>query len=135
MKKIIFNNRIIAIAFFTIFSAVAAPAVMATESPVAPVEVSYIGKLQNQPLFQLKVTGDEQQNDFSVIIRDPNGNVLYSENIKAESFTKKFLLNTDEIGDDILSIEVVNKKAKNSSIYEINRNTRLVDEVEVNKVK
>ncbi len=35
-----------------------------------------------------------------IIIRDDVGNSLYRENIKGEIFSKNFLVNTEEMGDD-----------------------------------
>jgi len=135
MKKIISNNRIIAIAFFTAFSFAAAMPASAGEQPVLPVKLVYVGQLNSQPLFQLNVSGNEQHDHFSIIIRDEAGNILFWENIRSENFSKKFLLNTDEIGDDTLQLEVVSRKARQSVKYEINRHTRLVEEVDIVKVK
>ena len=136
MKKIFNNNRLIAIAFFTIFSVAIAPAAMAGEkNPVVPVEMKFTGLIKNQPVFQLNFTGNSEQNEFTIIISDEYGNSLYSENIKGENFTKKFLLNTDEIGDNTLLFKILSNKTKQSVTYEVNRNTRLVQDVEINVVK
>ncbi len=135
MKKILSNNRLIAVAFFTIFSVAAAPSVIARENPVVPVTLVYVGKMKDQPVYQLNVAGNAEQNDFSVIIRDEYGNVLFWENIKSENFSKKFLFNTDEIGDNMLELEVISKKTRKSVRYEINRNIRFTEEMTVTKVK
>ena len=136
MKKIFNNNRLIAIAFFTIFTLAIAPAAMAGEkNPVVPVEMKFTGLFKNQPVFQLNFTGNSEQNEFTIIISDEYGNSLYSENIKGENFTKKFLLNTDEIGDNTLLFKILSNKTKQSVTYEVNRNTRLVQDVEINVVK
>ena len=136
MKKIFNNNRLIAIAFFTIFTLAIAPAAMASEkNPVVPVEMKFTGLIKNQPVFQLNFTGNSEQNEFTIFISDEYGNSLYSENIKGENFTKKFLLNTDEIGDNTLLFKILSNKTKQSVTYEVNRNTRLVQDVEINVVK
>src|ERR1700730_5804435 len=98
MKRVFKNNRLIAIAFFTVFSVAAAPAVMANGSnPAIPVELKLVGSIKNQPLFQLNFTGNAEENEFTIIIRDDAGNSLYRENIKGEVFSKKFLVNTEEM--------------------------------------
>lgn len=135
MKKIFRNNRIVAIAFMTIFSTVMAPAVMANENPVIPVELKYAGKLNNQPVFQLNVNGNAEHNEFLIVIRDEYGNALYWENIKAETFTKRFVLNTDEIGDDKLRFEITSKKTKQTIKFDVDRNSKTVEEMSVNQVK
>jgi hypothetical protein len=136
MKKIINNNRLIAIAFFTVFTIAAAPSAMAHEkNPAVPVELTFLGHIKNQPMFQLSFTGDASQNDFTILITDEYGNSLYRENIKAENFSKKFLLNTEELGDETLHFTIFCKNTKTSVEYAVNRNTRTVNEVVVSEVK
>lgn len=136
MKMIFNNNRLIAIAFFTVFSLAMAPAVIAGEkNPAVPVEMKFAGLIKNQPMFQLNFTGNPLQNEFTIIITDEYGNSIYRENIKGENFTKKFLLNTDEIGDNTLLFEIFSNKTKQSVTYKVNRNTRLVQDVKINVVK
>lgn len=136
MKKIFSNNRIIAIAFLTVFSVALAPTATATEKkPSVPAELVFVGNIKNQPVFQLNISGNAQQNEFTIIINDEAGNSLYRENIKGEIFTKKFLLNTDEIGDNTLRFEIFCKKTKQSVSYEVNRNSRFVQEMAITEVK
>ncbi len=137
MKRIFRNNRIIVVAFFTVFSMVAAPAaVMANDSStVVPVQLKYIGQMNNQPLFQLSFAGNEKENEFTIIIKDEGGNTLYRENIKGEVFYKKFLVNRDEIGDSFLRFEVISKKTNKSAVFEVNSEARYVEDMVVNKIK
>jgi hypothetical protein len=137
MKKIFSNNRLIAIAFFTVFSVAAAPFAMAADSShnrVMPVELKLVGNINNQPIFQLSYAGNTEQDEFTIVIRDEDGNALYRENIKGENFTKKFLLNKDEVGDGALRFEVSSKKFSKTVVYEINRNTRQVEELVISKL-
>ena len=46
-----------------------------------------------------------------------------------------FMLNTEEIGDNVLSVEVKAKKNSQSEVYKINRNRSYVEETVVSKVK
>jgi hypothetical protein len=130
MKKIFSNNRIIAITFFTVFSVVASTAALANDSNNGiPVELKYVKRINNQPLFQLSFAGNTEHDEFTIIIRDANRNTLYRENIKGENFSKSFLLNTEEMGDDTLQFEIISKKSKKSVVYEVNRNTIFADEM------
>ena len=61
--------------------------------------------------------------------------MLYRDNIKGEIFSKSFLLNTDEIGDDTLQFEIINKKTKESVVYEVNRNSGLKEELTISELK
>lgn len=136
MKKIFNNNRLIAIAFFTVFSMAVSPAVHAGgKNPPVPVEMKFAGFINNQPLFQLNFSGNAQQDEFTITINDDYGNSLYRENIKGENFMMKFLLNTDEIEDDTLLFNVYSKKTKQSVTYAVNRNSRFVEDVAISKVK
>ncbi len=136
MKKIFSNNRLIAIAFFTVFSVAASPAVMAGEkNPAVPVEMKFAGMIKNQPMFQLNFAGNSLQDEFTISITDEYGNSLYRENIKGENFTKKFLLNTDEIADNTLRFEIFCNKTKKSVTYEVNIHSRFVQDMTLNEIK
>ena len=118
MKKIFNNNRLIAIAFVTVFSLGAvAPASALEKSPAVPVALKYTGQVNNQPVFELSFNGSSQQDNFTIVISDEYGNSLYRENINNIRF------------------EIFCNKTKNSVTYEINRNTRVVHEVAVVEIK
>jgi len=136
MNKIFRNNRLIAIAFFTVFSVagVTASARANNNSNVVPVELKFLGNINNQQMFQLNFAGNADENEFIINIRDEDGNSLYSENIKGENFYKKFLLNTEEIGNGKLRFEVTSKKTNQTVVFEVKRQAHYVQEMVVNKV-
>ncbi len=136
MHKIFRNKRLIAIAFFTVFSIAATPSAMANEGNyVLPVELKFLGNINNQQIVQLNFAGNAEENDFSINIRDEDGNSLYKENIKGENFSKKFLLNNEEIGDNILRFEVTGKKTNKIVVFEVKRQSHFVEEIVVKKVR
>ena len=136
MEKIFCNNRVIIIAFFTVFSTAFAPVARANDTPhKIPVELKFIRWIKDQPLFELSFVGSEEQNDFTIIIRDEFSNILYKENIKGEKFSKSFLLNTDEVGDDTFQFEIISKKINKSTVFEISRNTFLEEKMELSTSK
>jgi|SRR5687768_15332947 hypothetical protein len=135
MEKIFRNNRLIVIAFFTAFSVSSVQNVMAGDNDKAvPVEMKFMGRLNNQLLFKLNFSGNAEQNDFTIIIRDEKNHILYRENIKGEIFSKSFLVNADEIGDTKLTFEVISKKSKGSAVYEVNRKTHVAEEMTITKL-
>jgi hypothetical protein len=139
MKKIFSNNRLIAIAFFTVFSVMAAPfAAVASDSTqnraMPVVELKQVGNINDQPIFQLTYSGNTQQDEFTIVIRDANGNSLYRETIKAENFTKKFLFNKEEISDEKLRFEISSKNQNKTVVYEVNRNIRQVEDLVISKL-
>lgn len=133
MKKIFRNSRLIAIAFLTLFagSITKADDSIRIKSAV-PAELRYAGMINNDPLFELRVAGDPHQDDFTISISDYQGNVLYRENIRSASFSKKFLLNSEELGDEILLVEIMSRKTKKSLLYEIRSYSKVVQQVEMN---
>lgn len=98
------------------------------------IELKFIGHYENQPVFLLNLNNAEED-EFSITFRDDYGNVLYSGKVKGSNISKKFMLNTEEIGDNVLNVEVKAKKNDKAEIYQINRNRSYVDETVVNKVK
>lgn len=138
MKKIIMNNRSMAIALLTLFTVAFSPVVNATEKkPAIPAEIKFVGKVQNNPVFELSVPGTGVQEEYIISVRDEHGNVLHVETVKAAGFTKKFMLSLDENNDGTnYSIQFVisTKSNKKSALYSVNNNNRSVEEVVVTKL-
>src|SRR6185503_2375776 len=120
MYKIFRNKKLIAIAFFTVFSIAAVPSVMARENNYAlPVELKLVGNINNQQIFQLNFAGNSQENEFIIQLKDDDGYSLYRENVKGEGFSKKFLLNSEEIGTGSLRFEITSKKTNKTVVFEV----------------
>jgi len=135
MEKIFRNNRLIVIAFFTAFSVASVQNVIAgNNNNTIPVEMKFIGHLNNQLLFKLSFAGNAEHNEFTIIIRDEKNAILYRQNIKGENFSKSFLLNADEIEDNKLTFEIISKKTKESVVYEVNRKTSVAEEMIISKL-
>jgi hypothetical protein len=137
MKKILGNNRLAILAFtvFSFISVSAAPIKDSNSNYVIPVQLKFVGNLNNQPLFQLSFSGTGEPDEFTIDIRDDYGNSLYRETIKGDIFSKKFLLNTDELGDARLRFEISSKRSKKPVVYEIDRTTHYVQETVVRELK
>jgi hypothetical protein len=135
MEKIFRNKKVILIAFFTAFSVASVPVMANNSNKTIPVEMKFMGYIKNQLLFKLNFAGTPENNEFTVVIRDDQNNILYRDNIKGENFSKSFLLNTDEIGDDNLQFEVINKKTKESVVYEVNRNSGAKEDLTISELK
>ena len=124
------------VAFFTVFSMAATHSALANDSSRAlPVELKYVGSINNQPLVQLTFAGNAEENEFTIIVRDEEGNSLYRETIKGENFFKKFLLNNDEIGESTVRFEVISKRSNKSVVFEVSRESRFINEIAISKTK
>lgn len=135
MKALKINSKAVAIALVAIFSvAVSAPVFANPGKDEAPAEMKYLGKYNNQPVFELSFN-NEVETEFVVSITDENKNVLYRDVIKGGTVSKKFMLNTEEVGNTALKFEITGKKTNKTVVYEINRNSRIVEDVIVDKIK
>ncbi|HYM92970.1 MAG TPA: hypothetical protein VET23_02450 [Chitinophagaceae bacterium] len=136
MKKVFRNNRLILIAFFTIFSVAAVSIARAADkNPELPVELKYIGKIGNRPMFELNINGNQPEDQFIITVKDEDDISLYTENIKGEVFSKKFLLNTDELGYTPVKFEIFSKKTRKTVVFQITRNRHYVDEMMITTLK
>jgi hypothetical protein len=96
------------------------------------VDLKLVGHYNDQSIFQLTINGP-YDNDVMVIVRDVYGYTFYKENVKTEFFSRKFLFNSDELGDETLQLEIFNRKTKQSVVYEINKNYRNSSDVVITK--
>jgi hypothetical protein len=135
MKTVKISTRLIAIALVASFAvAFASPALANEDKKTVPVELKFIGNVKDQQLFQLVFTGKEET-EYTIVVRDEYGNALYRENIKGSNFTKKFLLNTEDLDDSKFKFEVASKSYEKPVVFEINTQYSYVENVVVNKVK
>ena len=131
MKNSKINLRVLAVSMAMLIS-------MAVVSPVNAngggdtVELRYIGIMQNQPLFQLDFTGS-RDSEFLIVVRDEFNNVLHRENFRGGNGNRKFLLNTEEIGDSQVRFEITGKTLDKTIVFEINNESRTVKDVVVSK--
>jgi hypothetical protein len=104
------------------------------EKIASTIELKFIGHFENQPVFQLNLN-NQVEDEFTITFRDDYGNVLYTGKVKGTSISKKFMLNIEEIGDNVLSVEVKAKKNSQAEVYKINRNRSYVEETVVSRIK
>ncbi len=97
-------------------------------------ELKYVGNLNNKPVFQLELNNTADEN-YTISVIDIYSNVLYKEQASGTKITRKFLLNTDELGDEPVRVEIASAKTNKKQVFEINRNSRFVQDLVINKVK
>lgn len=133
MKKVLINTRIFAIALAVTFTtAFNSPALAIDEKKPIPVEMKFVGNVENQPVFELIFTGTEE-NEFMIVVRDEFNYELYRDNIKAGHVTQKFLLNTEELGDAAIQFEITDKKSNETVIFEVNKKQSFIEDVVISK--
>ena len=135
MKKVLINTRILAIALAATFTtAFSSPALANEEKKAIPVELKFVGNIESQPVFLLSFNNTEE-NTYTIVVRDQYSNVLYRDKVKGGNIAKKFMLNTEELGDVVLQFEIIGKKSEKTVIYEVNKQSRLVEDLVINKMK
>lgn len=103
-------------------------------NPIQQVELRYAGTIDNNPVYQLDLVNREPKGTVLVSISDKNGVTLYRENVSATSFSKKFLINRDELGNEPVRVEISFSGDKKVVLYEINSSTRTQTENTVTRI-
>lgn len=131
MKQI---KTISAIAIFSLLSFANAFAGKTPDSVSnLPVELNYMGVVKNQSLFQLNFSGSEEENEFNITITDENGYVFYNQNVKGEKFAKQFLFNAEDLSSSKIHFEITGKKTGKTVTYNINKKTKVIEEINITK--
>ena len=139
MKRVIKNYSTMALVVALTLSSVAALANDEVKNTnknknIPGLEFRYIGNKENQPVFLLNLVNAEED-EYTISFKDKLGNVLYSDRLKGSNISKRFLLNTDEIGTGELSVEIKSKKNNQVQLYKIGTIQSVVTETVVNKIK
>ena len=95
-----------------------------------PTELKYIGSIENRPQFQLSLNNSESD-EFSIIIRNRNNEILHKDSIKGANISRKYLLNLEDGDTSGVTFEIVSKKSKARAAYTINETSRLVQDVSI----
>lgn len=126
------------IAAVAIFSALSLGSVNAAkpigQTDSVPVELSYIGSIKNQPLFQLNFSGSAAENEFSISVTDENGFVFYEGSVKGEKFSKQFLFDTENLGETTVRFAITGKKSGKNVNYTVNRQRKVLEEMNIVKL-
>lgn len=101
------------------------------EKDTIPVELKFKGHLNDCPAFQL-VFSNPENSLYTITIRDADGVVWYKDKVKGGSFSKTFIVKA-ELDKRPFAIEVSGKTTDKTVVYQIRRNTRMVEDFVVNK--
>jgi hypothetical protein len=99
----------------------------------APYELKYVGKLQEQPIFQLDIENPDKEEMYLTIL-DQAGNVLYTDKFAGKAFSKKFQFEMIDGLSTKIKMTISSKNTRQSQQFEINNVHKMVEEVVVTKV-
>ena len=98
-----------------------------------PVEIKYIGTKDGKMCFQ--VDFDNQNEDsYNIAIKDQEGFTFFKDQFSDKKFSKKFLVDTNELGSSTIVFTFRSQKSKQPLVYQVNTSTRVVNDVVVTKL-
>ena len=96
------------------------------ESGVDKVDLRFIGNIQDHPVYQLNLNGDEQD-EYIVTFRETDGTIVYSNVVKG-NFSQRFMLKSEDPADKTLRMDVRAKNSNQSRTYIITRTQNVVEQ-------
>ena len=133
MKTTNKSPRILTLTLFAFLSLGISQAAFAGTSDSTPVELKFLGNLKNQPVFQLNLN-NELAGEFTIVIKDARNEMVFTETVKGKDISRKYQFLTEELDASKLIFEITNKKDQTSTVYSINRQTRTVQDLVINKL-
>ncbi len=139
MKNVTTNRNVAATVAFILLSLIATTSFAsgnekkeAAKKQETAFELKYIGKVDEQPILQVKFTNDSEE-EVLFVLKDVEGNVLYSESFAGKVFTKKFMFQADGATELQLELSVYSKKLNQTQVYTVRKNSVVVDDVTITK--
>jgi hypothetical protein len=139
MNQAMKTTRMITIGLFTFCAMGLSQATFAGVRTDDPIEFKFIGKIKNDPVFQLNLNNNEAE-EYFIKIKDENDNVLYSAKVKAKdaNYSRKYRLDIDEenLNADrfAIRVEVTSSKTRITQVYKISSHTTVNDNIIVAKL-
>ncbi len=134
MKQALKTTRMITMGLFTLCTMGLSHATYAGVKNENPIEFKFIGKFNNNPVFQLNLNNDGAEGYF-ITIKDANNTVLYSEKVKAAdvNYTRKYRLDIDEADLNAygfgVKVEVTSAKTHKTQVYKISSLTTVKEDI------
>lgn len=101
------------------------------ETPKPAAAIKYLGNNNDQLLFQVDFENKEEES-FTLIIKDEEGNTLFNGRFRDKSFTKKFMFDRSEMGASRLEFTIGTGKGKQTQVFQVA--TRVVEDVVVTRM-
>jgi hypothetical protein len=134
--KAIKKTGITVIALFSVFSMGFTEPPLPNHEPQSPVEIKVTGNPKKQPVFLLKLN-DAEAAEYQVRVKDENGELLYSEVLKAKNISRKYQLgsNDEELNEVFhVQFEIIKVKTNEKYIYNVSRKSKAMQEIVVAKL-
>ncbi len=95
--------------------------------------IKHVGTIEDKVFIQVQFDNDSGEK-FSLGIQDQDGNTLFREVYQDKKFDKRFQF--DKLTDDVSKLIFTIRPLKNNyaQVFEINTNTRIIEDVVVTKL-
>jgi len=137
MKTKMNAAKMITIALLALCTIGTSTTALAEKTPNEPIEMKYMGKTENQPVFQLNLN-NPTSSEYFISIKDENGNVLYSEKVKGENVTRNYRFDINEFDlsspDFGITVEVTTAKTHKTEVFHVKSTAHVVENYEVAKL-
>ncbi|HOZ97196.1 MAG TPA: hypothetical protein PLS07_04485 [Niabella sp.] len=134
MKTYLTKTKFVAVALATLFMTGTAVPAFAGNDDDKKAEVSYVGNLNELPVFRLTLNNKVKE-AYYVSVTDIDGNILHSEKVNGTNIVRNYQFNGELYGNYNLTFTITDAKGKEVSTYNVNKNKKTVDEITVNEVK
>lgn len=137
MKTKMNAAKMITIALLALCTIGSSTTALAGKTPNEPIELKYIGKTENQPVFQLNLNNPEPS-EYFISIKDEDGKVLYSEKVNGENVKRTYRLDINELDlsspEFGITVEVTTAKTHKTEVFHVKSTAHLVENFEVAKL-
>jgi hypothetical protein len=137
MKQAITTTKMITMGLFTLCTMGLSNTTFANAKTGNPSEFKFIGKVKDNPVFQLNLNNDDADSYF-ISLKDENNNLLYSEKVKGVNLSRKYQLDIDEADLDAasfgISVEVTSASTHKTQVYRIKSQTTVKSNIVIAKL-
>jgi hypothetical protein len=137
MKQAMHKTKMITLGLFTLCVMGTSSKTFAAPRTGDPAELTFLGKVQNRPVFQLNLKNAEE-GEYFISIKDENRSIIFSERIKGIDLSRKYQLAIDDADLSSstfgVSVEVTNAKTHKTDVYKISSKTQMVENIVVAKL-
>jgi hypothetical protein len=137
MKTKMNAAKMIAVALIALCTIGSSNTALAAKNPNQPMELKYVGKTENQPVFELNLN-NPYESEYFITIKDETGKVLYSEKVKGANVSRKyrFDLNEGEMAspDFGITVQVTTAKTHKTEVFHVKSTAHVVENYEVAKL-
>ena len=102
-----------------------------------PIQFECLGKIKNQPLFQLSLNNEERE-EYVVTIKDGGDDVIFSEHLLGTAISRNYAL---EIMDSDLTdpefrlkFEITDSKHHLAAVFNVTKSVKMVENILVAKL-